>query len=139
MPPDFRGKIALVTGVGRVGQIGHAVARGLAEAGAQLVIADVNAAGLAERAKELTAAGHEVRVAAGDLATPDAARRAVRVAREQLGGLDVLVNVGPPFDPGKSSVVPAATVKVPPLTPLFANQASLPCLRSNAPSLFTAT
>src|SRR5205823_13737351 len=52
--------------------------------------------------------------------------------------LDVLVNVGPPFDPGKSSVVPAATVKVPPLTPLFANQASLPCLRSNAPSLFTA-
>jgi NAD(P)-dependent dehydrogenase (short-subunit alcohol dehydrogenase family) len=93
VPPDFRGKIALVTGVGRVGQIGHAVARGFAEAGAQLVIADVNAAGLAERAKELSAAGHDVRVAAGDLATPDAARRAVSVAREQLGGLDVLVNV----------------------------------------------
>ena len=93
MPPDFRGKIALITGVGRVGQIGHAVARGFAEAGARLVIADMNAAGLAERARELTAEGHEVRVAAGDLSTPDAARRAVTVAREQLGGLDVLVNV----------------------------------------------
>src|SRR6266436_2644968 len=93
VPPDFRGKIALITGVGRVGQIGHAVARGFAEAGARLVIADMNAAGLAERARELTAEGHEVRVAAGDLSTPDAARRAVTVAREQLGGLDVLVNV----------------------------------------------
>src|SRR5438128_49 len=46
MPPDFRGKVALITGVGRVGQIGHAVARGFGRAGAQLVIADVNAAGL---------------------------------------------------------------------------------------------
>src|SRR6266699_2510681 len=93
VPPDFHGKIALVTGVGRVGQIGHAVARGFAQAGARLVIADVNAAGLAERAKEFAGEGYDVCVAAGDLATPDAARRAVSVAREQLGGLDVLVNV----------------------------------------------
>ncbi len=93
MPPDFHGKIALVTGVGRVGQIGHAVARGFAQAGARLVIADVNAAGLAERAKEFAGEGYDVCVAAGDLATPDAARRAVSVALEQLGGLDVLVNV----------------------------------------------
>jgi len=93
VPPDFHGKIALVTGVGRVGQIGHAVARGFAQAGARLVIADVNAAGLAERAKEFAGEGYDVCVAAGDLATPDAARRAVSVALEQLGGLDVLVNV----------------------------------------------
>jgi len=93
VPPDFHGKIALVTGVGRVGQISHAVARGFARAGARLVIADVNAAGLAERAKEFAGEGYDVCVAAGDLATPDAARRAVSVALEQLGGLDVLVNV----------------------------------------------
>jgi len=38
--PDFRGKVALVTGVGRVGQIGHAIAQGLGRAGAKLVLAD---------------------------------------------------------------------------------------------------
>src|SRR5438309_10998478 len=75
MPPDFRGKVALITGVGRVGQIGHAVARGFGRTGAQLVIADVNAAGLADRAKEFTAEGFAVHAAAGDLTTPEAARR----------------------------------------------------------------
>src|SRR5258708_5219121 len=93
MPPDLRGKVVLVTGVGRVGQIGHAVARGFGRAGAQLVIADVNAAGLADRAKEFTAEGFVVHAAAGDLTTPDAARRAVALARERFGGLDVVVNV----------------------------------------------
>ncbi len=57
MPPEFRGKVVLVTGVGRVGQIGHAVARGFGRAGAQLAIADVNAASLVDRAKEFTAEG----------------------------------------------------------------------------------
>src|SRR5438552_19148434 len=93
MPPDFRGKVALITGVGRVGQIGHAVARGFGRAGAQLVIADVNAAGLADRAKEFTGEGLPVHAAAGDLTTPDAYRRAEAVARERFGGLDVVVNV----------------------------------------------
>src|SRR6266540_3812381 len=37
MPPDFRGKVALVTGVGRVGQIGHAVARGFERGGGAIV------------------------------------------------------------------------------------------------------
>src|SRR5438128_2896514 len=93
VPPDFRGKVALVTGVARVGQIGHAVAFGFAAAGAKLVIADVNAVGLATRAKEFVTQGFDVRASAGDLTTPEAARKAVAVAREQLGGLDVVVNV----------------------------------------------
>src|SRR5213079_619450 len=83
MPPNLRGKVALITGVGRVGQIGHAVARGFGRAGAQLVIADVNAAGLADRAKEFTGEGFPVHAAAGDLTTPDAARRAVAGARDR--------------------------------------------------------
>lgn len=93
MPPDFRGKVALVTGVGRVGQIGHAVARGLGRAGAKLVIADVNAVGLADRAKEFTAEGITVRAVAGDLTAPGIAQRAVAAARAEFGGLDVAVNV----------------------------------------------
>src|SRR2546426_12154223 len=93
MPPDFRGKIALVTGVGRVGQIGHAVARGFGRTGAQLVIADVNAASLADRAKEFTAEGFAVHAIRGDLTTPDAARRGVAGGRGPFGGLDAVGNV----------------------------------------------
>ncbi len=93
MPADFSGKVAIVTGVGRVGQIGHAVARGLGRAGARLVIVDMNAVGLADRVKELTAEGLTVRHVAGDLTVPDTARRAVVAATEQFGGLDVVVNV----------------------------------------------
>lgn len=93
MAPDFRGKIALITGVGRVGQIGHAVARGFGQAGAKLVIADLNAAGLADRTKEFTAQKFDVRASAGDLTTPEAARQAVATAIAEFGGLDVVVNV----------------------------------------------
>ncbi len=93
MPPDFRGRVALVTGVGRVGQIGHAVARGFGRTGAKLVIADVNAVGLADRVREFTGEGVDVRSVAGDLTTPAAARKAVAAAQESFGGLDVVVNV----------------------------------------------
>lgn len=93
MPPEFHGKVALVTGVGRVGQIGHAVARGLGRAGARLVLADLSAAGLEERVREFAAAGIEARGAAGDLTSPAAAHAAVAAARQQFGGLDVVVNV----------------------------------------------
>jgi NAD(P)-dependent dehydrogenase (short-subunit alcohol dehydrogenase family) len=90
--PDLHGRVALVTGVGRVGQIGHAVARGFARAGAKLVIADVNAAGLADRVRDFQAEGYDITSSAGDLTTPAAARAAVTAA-QQFGGLDVVVNV----------------------------------------------
>src|SRR5881397_2297937 len=53
----------------------------------------MNAVGLADRVKELTAEGLTVRHVAGDLTVPDTARRAVVAATEQFGGLDVVVNV----------------------------------------------
>ena len=135
MPPDLRGKVALVTGVGRVGQIGHAVARGFARSGAQLVIADLNATGLVERARELAAEGVAVHTAAGDLTRPDAARAAVAVARERFGGLDVVVNVagglvsyGPVLDlkPDRLDLELAINVK----TAFFVSQAAIPALRA---------
>jgi len=93
VPADFRGKVVLITGVGRVGQIGQAVARGFGAAGAQLVIAGHDATVVADRAKELTVSGVAVRAVAGDLTMPDAARRAVALAKQGFGGLDVVVNV----------------------------------------------
>jgi NAD(P)-dependent dehydrogenase (short-subunit alcohol dehydrogenase family) len=93
MPADLRGKVALVTGVSRPGQVGPAVARGCGRAGARVVIAGRDAAALAERERELAAEGIAVAAAAGDLTTPEAARRAVAVARERFGGLDAVINV----------------------------------------------
>ncbi len=97
MPADLRGKVALVTGVGRVGQIGHAVARGMGRAGAKLLLADVNAVGLADRVKEFAAEGITAMVSAGDLTQPDAARAAAAAAQTQYGGLDIHVNVAGGF------------------------------------------
>src|SRR6266545_4635264 len=68
---DLHGKVVLVTGVGRVGQIGHAVARGLGRAGAKLLLADVNAVGLADRVKEFGAEGIAAKASAGDLTQLD--------------------------------------------------------------------
>ncbi len=97
MAADFQGKVALVTGVGRVGQIGHAVARGLGRAGAKLLLADVNAVGLADRVKEFAAEGIAAKASAGDLTQPEAGRRAVAAAQAQFGGIDVVVNVAGGF------------------------------------------
>src|SRR5438046_10734102 len=88
--PDLRGKVALVTGVGRVGQIGYAVATDFARAGAQLVIADRNATAVGERAQELASQGFAVHAAPGDLTTPEPARRAVATARDRFGGLELV-------------------------------------------------
>src|SRR2546423_13914220 len=97
VPPNLSGKVALVTGAGRVGQIGHAVARGLGRAGAKLLLADVNAVGLADRVKEFGADGIAAKASAGDLTQPEAARAATALAQAQFGGLDIVVNVAGGF------------------------------------------
>ena len=48
---------SLVTGVGRAGQIGNAVALAFGQAGAKIVACDLNAVGVAERVREFAAAG----------------------------------------------------------------------------------
>jgi NAD(P)-dependent dehydrogenase (short-subunit alcohol dehydrogenase family) len=90
---DFRDKVVLVTGVGRAGQIGHAVASAFGRAGARIVASDRNAVAVSERVREFAEAGIDARPAAGDLTEPDIARLAVEVARKHYGRLDVVVNV----------------------------------------------
>lgn len=90
---DFRNKVALVTGVGRAGQIGNAVAIAFGQAGAKIVACDQNAVGVAERVREFAAQGVDARPCAGDLTNPDIAALAVEVALKHFGRLDVVVNV----------------------------------------------
>lgn len=90
---DFRDKVVLVTGVGRAGQIGNAVALAFGKAGAKIVACDQNAVGVAERVREFAAQGVDARPCAGDLTEPDIAVLAVEVALKHFGRLDVVVNV----------------------------------------------
>lgn len=90
---DFSGKVVLVTGVGRAGQIGNAVALAFGQAGARIVACDRNAVGVAERVREFAAAGVDARPCAGDLTQPDIATLAVETALRHFGRLDVVVNV----------------------------------------------
>jgi NAD(P)-dependent dehydrogenase (short-subunit alcohol dehydrogenase family) len=90
---DFSGQTVLVTGVGRVGQIGNAVALAFGQAGAKSVACDVNAVGVAARVREFAAQGVDARPCAGDLTHPDIAALAVEMALKHFGRLDVVVNV----------------------------------------------
>jgi NAD(P)-dependent dehydrogenase (short-subunit alcohol dehydrogenase family) len=90
---DFNGKVALVTGVGRAGQIGNAVALAFGQAGAKIIACDLNAVGVAERVREFAALGVDARPCAGDLTHPDIAALAVEMALRHFGRLDIVVNV----------------------------------------------
>lgn len=90
---NFRGKVVLVTGVGRAGQIGNAVALAFGKAGAKIVACDLNAVGVADRVREFAAQGVDARPCAGDLTQPDIAVLAVEIALKHFGRLDVVVNL----------------------------------------------
>jgi 3-oxoacyl-[acyl-carrier protein] reductase len=90
---DFRGKVVLVTGVGRAGQIGNAVALAFGHAGAKIVACDLNAVGVAERVREFAALGVDARPCAGDLTQPDIAALAVETALRHFGRLVAVINV----------------------------------------------
>lgn len=85
------GKVAVVTGASR--RIGRAVALGLAQAGADVLVHARQARDEVEAvAEEIRALGSRAAVALGDV-TDDAAVRAIfAAARDAFGGVDILVN-----------------------------------------------
>jgi NAD(P)-dependent dehydrogenase (short-subunit alcohol dehydrogenase family) len=84
---DLSGKVALVTGGAR--GIGLATARALVARGASVVIVDLDPEACARAAAEV----HDSRAVglAGDVTDRSAMQRAVAVAVERFGGLDVVV------------------------------------------------
>jgi 2-dehydro-3-deoxy-D-gluconate 5-dehydrogenase len=89
-PFDLTGRVALITGGN--GGIGLGMARGLAKAGARLVIAGRNARKNAAAVAELTALGAPSQALAVDVADAAACRAMVTDAHARFGRLDVLVN-----------------------------------------------
>ena len=87
---DLKGRVAIVTGGN--GGIGLGMARGLAGAGARVVIAARNADKSAAAVKELAGRGAEAHAVAADVTDERAVARLIETTLERCGRLDILVN-----------------------------------------------
>jgi gluconate 5-dehydrogenase len=89
-PFDLTGRVALITGAYR--GLGFAIARGMAEAGATVILNGRKPAELAASAKKLNAEGHSVDVVAFDVVNREAVDAGVAAVAAKHGPVDILVN-----------------------------------------------
>ncbi len=87
---DLSGKTAIVTG-GAVG-IGFGISLRLAEAGANILVADVNAENAEKAKKELVGNGRKAEAVRADVSNEEDVKKMVEKAVEVFGGVDILVN-----------------------------------------------
>ncbi len=87
---ELSGKTAIVTG-GAAG-IGFGVSSRLAEAGANVLIADMNAENAEKAKKELLSGGWKAEAVHADVSNEDDVRKMVEKAVDAFGGVDILVN-----------------------------------------------
>src|SRR5688500_443310 len=86
----FEGKVSIVTGAGQ--GIGEAYAKGLADDGASVVVADLNTDQAKRVAAEIEAAGGAAAAVAVDVSDPASAQARVDEALARYGGVHHLVN-----------------------------------------------
>lgn len=87
---DLTGRLCLITGSSQ--GIGFALAKGLAEHGARVVLNGRDAEKLEAAARELRGQGFDVEIAPFDVTTQDAVLAGVERVEKSLGPIDVLIN-----------------------------------------------
>ena len=85
----LNGKVALVTGA--AAGLGAGIAEHFIEAGASVVIFDIDGVGARKHATSLSTKGAAIAIQ-GDVASEDDAKRAIATATARFGALDILVN-----------------------------------------------
>jgi NAD(P)-dependent dehydrogenase (short-subunit alcohol dehydrogenase family) len=90
MRPDFAGEVAFITGAG--GGMGRAISIAFADAGAKVVMADVDAAGGAETQRLAEEAGGDAVFVATDVSDGAAVEAAIGAAIDRHGRIDCAVN-----------------------------------------------
>jgi 2-deoxy-D-gluconate 3-dehydrogenase len=108
---DLTGRVSIVTGA--VGLLGAEFCRTLAEAGAAVVVVDVNESASQETADTLTRSGYKSLAVPADITKPDSVNAIVDKVVSTFGQLDILVNsaaLDPKFDPDaiKKGITPGA-------------------------------
>ncbi|MGH7834570.1 MAG: SDR family NAD(P)-dependent oxidoreductase [Candidatus Binatia bacterium] len=96
----LEGKCAIVTGAGQ--GIGRAVAKGLAEQGVRVVIAEINGENGERVAKDIEAAGGIARAITTDVSNEESVGGMVAKTLREFGTIDILVN--------DAAVFPASSV-----------------------------
>jgi 2-deoxy-D-gluconate 3-dehydrogenase len=97
---DLTGRVAVVTGA--VGLLGAEFCRTLAEAGAAVVVVDLNASASQAVADTLTSSGATALALPADITRPNEVNALVEKTLSAFGRLDILVNsagLDPKFDP----------------------------------------
>ena len=97
---DLQGQVALVTGAGGEHGIGYAIARRLAEEGADVVVNDISAqpypdaewGGLDAAVAEIEALGRRSACVVADVGDPEQVDGMVSETVERMGRIDILVN-----------------------------------------------
>ena len=97
---NLKGRAAIITG--GAGLLGKEFCKTMAEAGASVVVADLNQEAANEVAKELTESGYSAMGFGLDVTRIESTRELASVTVSEFGSLDVLVNsaaLDPKFDP----------------------------------------
>jgi len=89
---DLSGKVALVTGAGARGGLGHAMAVGLATAGADVLASDIDHAGAEATAAEMRGLGRRGVATVCDNSQPDDIRALFATLDREFGHIDILIN-----------------------------------------------
>lgn len=106
---DLSGRVALVTGA--AGSLGGAIATVYADAGADLLLVDIDGDGLHRRAKELERSGQRVRTVVASVGDIPQMTEVFELLDREFGKIDILTNVAGPAKLGKPEEIALADVE----------------------------